>query len=66
MHSESTQTSKMELLARIDNGFQLFTIFVEAPSLMFDWVLNTPLDLSCISENIADQRNLPFDWLIEL
>ena len=43
VYSEHIRTSEVELFAKIVNGFQLLTIFVNAPSQMFDWVLNAPL-----------------------
>ena len=44
VYSESSQMSKMELFAKIINGFQSVTIFSKSPSQMVDWVLNKPLN----------------------
>ena len=38
-YSKPTETSKMNLSAKIVNGFQSFTIFAKVPSYMFEWVL---------------------------
>ena len=43
-HSKPCQTSKMELSAKIVNGFQSLTIFAKSSILDFDRLLNTPLD----------------------
>ena len=42
-YSESFQTSKMELFAKIVNGSKPLTFSQKAPSQMFDRILNTPL-----------------------
>ena len=44
VHSEPSQTSKMELFAKIANGWKLLTILQKALFYMFDWVVNMPLD----------------------
>ena len=43
-YSEPCQTSNAELFAKKDNGFQVLTI--NAPSLMFDRLLNLTLTIS--------------------
>ena len=41
--SEPCQTSRMERFTKIISALKLLTISENAPSCMFDWVLNTPL-----------------------
>ena len=57
MHSESCQTFKMELFAKIVNVFQALIIF--ASLRMFNMVLSTYLDLVCYSipENSVEAGN---------
>ena len=44
IYLEPSQTSMIELLSKIINIFQPLTIFLKAPSQMFDWVLNAQLN----------------------
>ena len=41
---EPSQTSMIERFSKIINVFQPLTIFLKAPSQMFDWVLNVQLN----------------------
>ena len=65
-HSESIQTSQMELFAKMESNLKPLTMLTkkQIPLSMFDWVVNTPLQallyfcgIQTVNGNILIRQN---------